>query len=426
MSVPTVVPAAPTAQRATNAARLLLLPELLSAFTHDTAALQRRTLLSEARDARQRRREEMGAELTAAHAEGMRPVDIQRQEAKAGTGRATSRAHALQQPPQNAVRSGERQEGGAFRQALAEAQGRPPAGVSPSSAVSSGTQAGTGSVAVATMHVPGAEAVANPRSHPAVHAVATPVIPAQAVPVAGVVPTPAMIAGGSAVTSAPGSARSTTSGVTAVVAASGTGGAGSGQPSGAASSTATVGVGPQGALRAGLRGANPAPSAQLTLEPAEEDVNVTRLVRLVQTRLGHDRSIATMRLDPPELGTMRVRMDMNQSHLILEVETQTSVAQRLLTEQVEHLRQRLEAAGIQLERMEVRAPAAPERAAQEGQSQMQDGGGAAQQEAADRRMAWSAELGWVEDEDVPELTMAEPAATAFPEPAAESLVNVLA
>jgi flagellar hook-length control protein FliK len=97
----------------------------------------------------------------------------------------------------------------------------------------------------------------------------------------------------------------------------------------------------------------PAPDTDGSFEP-----NIERILRLVQTRIGKDRSVTTLRLDPPELGTLRIHLDLRQNQLTLQVDTQTPTARRLLEEQLDTLRRNLEAAGIHLERIEIRSPLA--------------------------------------------------------------------
>lgn len=145
------------------------------------------------------------------------------------------------------------------------------------------------------------------------------------------------------VTAVTASARATTAAVTAAP---------------RAASSAAVAAAPSApgvARKATAATAAPQEAGETTRNP---DANVERILRLVHSRIGRERSVATLRLDPPELGTVRVHMDLRQENLSLRIETQTTAAQRLLHEQVETLRQRLEASGIYLDRIEIRAPAA--------------------------------------------------------------------
>lgn len=92
-------------------------------------------------------------------------------------------------------------------------------------------------------------------------------------------------------------------------------------------------------------------------EGAERAANLRRIVRVVQQHLRENSAHTVLRLDPPELGSLRLEMNLRGDALTLRIDTSTHLAQRLLQGEVEKLRQGLEAAGIQLERVEVRPPA---------------------------------------------------------------------
>lgn len=181
----------------------------------------------------------------------------------------------------------------------------------------------------------------------------------------------------------------------------------------------------RGGVTAGKNALRPVARSDSTAE-SNSDANIERIVRVIQARIGKDRSVTTLRLDPPELGTVRLHMDLRQEQLLLRVETQTPEAQRLLAGELDTLRRSLEAAGIHLERVEVRS-AAPAPSASESQPQPQAEGWTGAQQHAARQDAGSAGGGpsWE-----PEAHRAEspdmPGGDAEAEPAAESLVNVLA
>jgi flagellar hook-length control protein FliK len=102
----------------------------------------------------------------------------------------------------------------------------------------------------------------------------------------------------------------------------------------------------------------PAGSAQPEVDPeSNSDANIERILRFINTRISKDRSVATLRLDPPELGTVRLRMDLRDSDLSLTIDTQTAAARRLLSEHLDTLRRSLETAGIHLDHVEIRVPA---------------------------------------------------------------------
>jgi len=102
-----------------------------------------------------------------------------------------------------------------------------------------------------------------------------------------------------------------------------------------------------------LRGAKNAAQAHRA-ENADRQANIERIVRLV--RMHRDaRNVSTvMRLDPPELGRIRLEMHLRDRTLLLCIEPESEVAHRLLTHDLSRLRHGLEAAGLNVERIDVR------------------------------------------------------------------------
>lgn len=112
---------------------------------------------------------------------------------------------------------------------------------------------------------------------------------------------------------------------------------------------------PRPLARPAAPAAGPAPRPAAA-ESADRQADIERIVRLIRTEIGRERSRATLRLDPPELGTIRMHMDLQKDRLFLRVDTQSPVAQRLLTEDVDALRLGLAQSGIHLEKVEIRPP----------------------------------------------------------------------
>jgi flagellar hook-length control protein FliK len=77
------------------------------------------------------------------------------------------------------------------------------------------------------------------------------------------------------------------------------------------------------------------------------------LVRLVRLNVGNRNSSATLRLDPPELGRMKVDVRMSDDALRLRIEVGNSQARELLSERVEQLAAALRAHDIRMERVEI-------------------------------------------------------------------------
>jgi len=114
---------------------------------------------------------------------------------------------------------------------------------------------------------------------------------------------------------------------------------------------------------AGTRAATPAAmrtSSASAPEPGRNDANIERILRFIHSRIDRAHTSATLRLDPPNLGTIRIYMDLRESELSLRLDPQTELAHRLLSEGVESLRQGLSAAGIQLDRLDIRPPPPPQ------------------------------------------------------------------
>lgn len=94
-----------------------------------------------------------------------------------------------------------------------------------------------------------------------------------------------------------------------------------------------------------------------------------QLVRVVRSRLNEKHTVATLRLDPPALGSVRLHMDLREDRLVLRIEPQSELAHRLLSEQTDALRVALESAGIRLQRVEIVQPPDGSDAARFGQTE---------------------------------------------------------
>ena len=97
---------------------------------------------------------------------------------------------------------------------------------------------------------------------------------------------------------------------------------------------------------------NSADSAELT-DPSE---NFERIVRVLQRQIGRERSTTTLRLEPENLGKLRLDLDLRQEQLSLRIAPATDLAHRLLRDDLASLKAGLEAAGIQLQRIEILPP----------------------------------------------------------------------
>ena len=200
-----------------------------------------------------------------------------------------------------------------------------------------------------------------------------------------------------------------------------------GRPSAAnsAKGNAQTPVGPlsaRGSTKAGASSATRANGSRAA-ENADRTANIERIVRLVAQRIRGERSHTVMRLDPPELGSLRLQMDLKGAALTLRIDTSTHVAHRLLSEDVDKLRQGLETSGIQLERVDIRPPTRGPEAGEQGNSQHTEGEGGPKEGFGEPDAEHPEEHG---RDSHPARSDEGATRGAAAEPAAESLVNVVA
>jgi len=101
-------------------------------------------------------------------------------------------------------------------------------------------------------------------------------------------------------------------------------------------------------------------SADQSINP-KDAASFNELARIVRSNIGQRHSNLVLRLDPPELGSIRIDMRMHDQTLTLRIEAQTPAGQEALQARLTDLRGALEQHGIQLNRVDVelRAPAPP-------------------------------------------------------------------
>ena len=209
----------------------------------------------------------------------------------------------------------------------------------------------------------------------------------------------------------------------------------SGKPAGNARPAATVSPAHTDA-RSPLKTVHVATKSAANAEQAEttdRQANIERVLRTIHSRLGRERSTAILLLDPPELGSIRLRMDLRKDALSLRMDTQTQVAHRLLMQELNSLRQGLESAGIHLERVEVRPPSPPSDGAGADLGQPADPDGSEHNQSAetgtehpDHKGTEARSHEGTEAAAEASMSPGQGAAGGHGVPAAESLVNVLA
>lgn len=158
-------------------------------------------------------------------------------------------------------------------------------------------------------------------------------------------------------------------------------------------------------------------------ENADRTANIERIVRMIAQRIRGERSHTVMRLDPPELGSVRLQMDLKRELLALRIDTSTHVAHRLLSADVDRLRQGLEASGIQLERIEVRPPTPGPEVSEQGGAEQGETQGEAKEGSGETDAEHPQEHG---RDSHPARSPEHATGGTDPEPATESLVNLVA
>jgi len=156
---------------------------------------------------------------------------------------------------------------------------------------------------------------------------------------------------------------------------------------------------------------------------ADRTANIARIVRLIAQRVRGERSHTVMRLEPPELGSLRLEMDLKRELLALRIDTSTHVAHRLLSEDLERLRHGLEASGIRVERIEVRPPTPGPESSEQGGAEQGEIQGEAREGSGETDAEHPQEHG---RDSHPARSPEHATGGTDPEPAVEPLVNLVA
>lgn len=105
-----------------------------------------------------------------------------------------------------------------------------------------------------------------------------------------------------------------------------------------------------------------APLGQATASsaaPAPQDLNListNRIIRGVHAMLNHQGGAMTMRLDPPELGELRIQMTVHRGAVNATLHIMQPEAHDLISRNLGSLRSALESQGLQVERLHVAGP----------------------------------------------------------------------
>ena len=130
--------------------------------------------------------------------------------------------------------------------------------------------------------------------------------------------------------------------------------------------------------------------AQQAMSSADNDsLNTARLTRGLANAVQQRGGAVTLRLTPPEMGTVRIQMQISGTSISATFHAESASAQTLLTNQLAQLRSSLESKGMSVERLSVQplaATASSQNANQsQNQSDTQQQGQSQQQSANDGR-----------------------------------------
>ena len=81
---------------------------------------------------------------------------------------------------------------------------------------------------------------------------------------------------------------------------------------------------------------------------ADQTEQIERIARVIRASIGRGGSRVSLQLDPPELGRLRVQMQIRGADVIARFETQTDAARLWLEQSLGHLREGLSSGGIRL------------------------------------------------------------------------------
>jgi flagellar hook-length control protein FliK len=122
--------------------------------------------------------------------------------------------------------------------------------------------------------------------------------------------------------------------------------------------------------------------------PDADGVNTARLARGLQSALAQQGGSVTLRLTPPDLGTVRIQLQVQAGQVSANFQAGNETARAMLNHQMMHLRTALEAQGLSVERLTVspanQSPAGQlqQQGQQAGQQQSGNSGQPSQQQSA--------------------------------------------
>ena len=113
--------------------------------------------------------------------------------------------------------------------------------------------------------------------------------------------------------------------------------------------------------------------SQPTTTAESDNLNAARLARGLQSAIQHNGGAVTLRLSPPELGTVRIELNVTGSRVAAQLHTQNDAARNMLQQQLAQLRGGLEAQGLQVERLSVHSQAGSNQTQAQAEQSPHDG-----------------------------------------------------
>ncbi len=95
------------------------------------------------------------------------------------------------------------------------------------------------------------------------------------------------------------------------------------------------------------------PGTQPGSQSIESDANVARVIRGMHGVVNQQGGAVTLRLSPPDMGIVRIEMQLNAGTVTAQFHTEHESARSLLTQQLGQLRQALEAQGLTVDKLHV-------------------------------------------------------------------------
>lgn len=129
----------------------------------------------------------------------------------------------------------------------------------------------------------------------------------------------------------------------------------------------------------------PALPAQPAASELRDDANIARISRGLQSAVNQRGGNVTLRLDPPELGQVRIEMAVRDGVVNARITASTDSVRRLLTDQLGHLRQALDRQGLTIDRLEVQTASNQGSNWNSSQDESQDGRSRGQHDSSQQR-----------------------------------------